>query len=151
MEGLANDVAEAKRDGKNSLATPIVMSANSIAEALGFQQFTGRDRLDNPITTKEAMLGSVGIKLRPPGFDQTLDMELGKLQKERQELRDEFRKQSRDAMEKRYTHAQMKQFEDAYYKKLEDVDAREEKLFQAQTTLKKAGIPLKPRKARTLQ
>lgn len=72
LEGFSNQVRQAKEEGEepNRLIESIVDIANATSQALGGEQFTGIDRRENEILTRDALLGSIGIKLRPIRLEQ---------------------------------------------------------------------------------
>lgn len=139
LEGLANDVADARKEGRIHMAAPVVDAANGALEALGLEQLTGLDRQENPISTRDALLGSVGIKLRPAHFDQGLDFQLGELQQQRRAAMDRLRKEQRKHGGSRITDGQMDQADADYEQAMADIQEKEDRLFKAEETLRQTG------------
>jgi len=127
IDGMANDA----RKDENSLVAPIVDNANGIAEALGMEGFTGLDRMENEISTRDAVLGSVGIKLRPIRFEQSEDFKLSDINKQRKLLDDWLKIKIRLNTESRITDEQLKQYEIDYEKGIEALEGKEDTTFSA--------------------
>lgn len=141
LEGMANDARQSREAGEpEGIPGAVVTAANEVAELLGMEGFTGLDRADNEIVTRDALLGSVGVKLRPIRFEQSIDFEGSRTAKEQKKLQDWFRDKSRKASEGRLTDDQV----DAAQRSL---DERTDKTFeaidrkdQARRVLRDAGL-----------
>lgn len=81
LEGLANEARIAREEGRATLAEPVVKFANEVSDALGFGEFTGKDRLDRDVLARDAALGTAGVKLRKFDPETTLDFDLSKIEK----------------------------------------------------------------------
>ncbi len=68
LEGLSNDARQ--QVDQDGLIPAVVETANETSNLLGMGPFTGEDRLGNTIVTRDALLGSFGVKLRPIRLDQ---------------------------------------------------------------------------------
>ncbi|MEJ1355747.1 MAG: JAB domain-containing protein [Candidatus Sedimenticola sp. (ex Thyasira tokunagai)] len=140
MEGLANDVREARASGEDpGLITPLVDSANGVAEALGLEGFTGLDRADNEINTRDSVLSAFGVKLRPIRFDQSIDFELSRIGRDRKETEGWFKRQAKNAGEGRITDEQLSGALDGLDRKGEDYAKQEDKIFNAEEFLRGQG------------
>jgi len=135
IDGFANDL----REDKNSLVAPIVDSANAIAATLGMEGFTGLDRMDNEINSRDAMLGSVGIKLRPLRLEQSEDFKLSSFDKNRKEKNDWFKKQTQLYLSNRITQEQLNKYEKQLESELLEIDKKEENVIKAGKYLKKSS------------
>lgn len=133
LDGMANDA----RKDKNSLVAPIVDNANGIAEALGLEGFTGVDRMDNEISTRDAVLGSIGIKLRPIRFEQSTDFKASKINKERKLLNDWLKQKIRLNTEGRITDKQLTRYEEKFEEGISILGEKEETTFSASEYLRK--------------
>jgi hypothetical protein len=138
LEGLANDVRKAREAGEDpGIIAPVVDSANKIAETLGMEGFTGLDRMDNEIVTRDAVLGSFGVKMRPIRFEQTEDFAISDANKEQRDLNAWFREKVRLNAEGRITDKQLDAFEQQYIQRSEDIDKKVEKKTTAGEFLRK--------------
>jgi hypothetical protein len=138
LEGLANDVRKARKEGKDpGVIGPVVDAANATAEALGFGQFTGLDRADNEIVTRDALLASFGVKLRPIRVEQSVEFETGKLEKEKKKAADWYKGKVRENADGRITDAQLAQHETDYDAAIDRLDKGQDKLFDAEQFLRK--------------
>lgn len=132
IEGLANDVRKAREEGKDpGFAAPIVDNANAIAEYLGMEGFTGLNRADNEIKTRDALLGSVGVKLRPIRFDQSQDFEYSGIDKDKKEVAEWYRSMVRLHSEGRITDKQMDQADKQFDQALENLDTNMDTIDEA--------------------
>ena len=123
IEGFAND--------DNPIAAGIVDGANFVSEALGGGQFTGRDRADNPIESRDAALAAFGIKLRPARYGLSFDFMMQDLQKKERDIQAAMRPVARDYAEDRITEAQFMDRYDKMLKQLDKVHADKEKAIMA--------------------
>jgi hypothetical protein len=140
LEGLANDARKAAERGENHIAAPIVAAANAVADALGFERLTGLDRGENEILTRDAVLGTVGIKLRPRRFSQSLEIELSRLDAERKKIAERLRKEEKKADAGRIGDDQMREADEQYERDMQAIDAKEDALFEAEDRLRSAGL-----------
>lgn len=97
IEGLAQDKRAAEVEGRepNMLVSGIVDTANAVSQALGGQQFTGLSRDGQPASSGEAMLGSVGVKVRPFAPARGYDWEARRPVKEAKELKGYLKSRAR--------------------------------------------------------
>lgn len=138
LEGMANEAARRKREGEpEGIIAPVVAAANETAEALGLGQFTGLDRADNEILTRDALLASFGVKLRPIRVEQSVEFEASKTEREKKLLADWFRGEVRKHAEDRITDAQLDAAERKLEAGLDAADAATEEKFSAEAFLKK--------------
>lgn len=142
VEGLANQAAHERQAGGNGLVPHVVDAANGVAAALGLKLATGLDRAENPILTRDALLGSMGVKLRPQRPGQSLDHELMALAKERKQIEDRWRKVQRDFEAQRESQGRLDAAERVYQRDMDAVDDKESRLYDAYDKLKNAGIGL---------
>lgn len=133
LDGMAND-ARAEPDG---IAAPVVKAANDVAEALGFQQLTGVDRAGAEINTRDALLASVGVKLRPIQTETTVEFEAGRYQEEKEAVAKWFAERSRLYADGRITDAQLAEAEAEFDRRLDAIDAKQDELFSAESFLRK--------------
>ena len=120
---------------------PVVDAANATAEALGFGQFTGLDRADNEIVTRDALLASFGVKLRPIRVEQSVEFETGRLEKEKKKAADWFKERSRLNADGRITDKQFAEDEQAFDEALDKIEKGQDKLFDAEAFLQKRTKP----------
>ena len=137
MEGVANQASEDRTMGKQTLPIVITDTANQIMEALGGGQFTGKDRLDNPISTRDAMLASVGIKLRPALPEQWYKMERWNMGKDKAAIDRRARDAVRNHHEERITDAQNADALLLRKEQIGELKAKHEKQTHALEMLKK--------------
>lgn len=138
LEGLANDVAKARREGKDpGVIGSVVNAANDTAAALGFTQFTGLDRTENEILTRDALLGSFGVKLRPIRTELSVDIGAGKVEREKKAAAEWFQKRLREHAEGRLTDAQLEAHERAFDAALDRLNTAQDRLFDAEKFLEK--------------
>jgi len=136
LEGLANQVREDRAAG-GGLIAPVVDAANGVSEALGFGQFTGKDRADNEILTRDALLASFGIKLRPIRFEQSVEIESSRVEQAKKQLGQWYQEKVRLHAEGRLTAAQMDRYEAALDRVLEELEAKRDTKFDAEEFLEK--------------
>ncbi|MCW7555520.1 hypothetical protein NX722_23435 [Endozoicomonas gorgoniicola] len=138
IEGLANNVAEAKARGEepNSIAATIVDIANVTASALGGGQFTGVDGMDNPILTRDSALASVGIKLRPVRTEQFYQFEISDLVKRQQQVNKDYRSASLKHSEGRITTEQYQRAGEHHEKRTAEISEKMTKLNEAEQRLR---------------
>ena len=87
LEGLANDVRTDREAGEDpGIIAPVVDLANKTAAELGLETFTGLDRAGNEIRSRDALLASFGIKLRPMRFEQSASFERADLTADGEEV-----------------------------------------------------------------
>lgn len=144
LEGLANDVHQARKDGRDpGVIAPVVDAANRTAEALGFGQFTGLDRGDNEIRTRDALLASFGVKLRPIRVEQSVEFEAGRREQEKKKAAVWYQEKVRLHADGRLTDAQLDAADRAFDAALDRLDREQDRLFDAETFLRKrtAGKP----------
>jgi hypothetical protein len=128
-EGLANDArAVGSQEG---LIPSVVGTANEVSNLLGMGPFTGEDRLGNPIVTRDALLGSFGVKLRPIRLDQMeLFAELGEV-KSRRDLDKWLTKKGRLFDEGRITKEQYDQAIEYHAARGKEIGQEGDKKFDA--------------------
>ena len=109
VEGMANQVRTAEEEGEqpNRIVGGIVNLANATSEALGGVQFTGLDRSENEILSRDALAGSVGFKLRPVRVDQFTDSKYWELNQKVGDKRRWIRGRERLYSENRLTDDQI--------------------------------------------
>lgn len=139
LESLANTAAEAKQRGETSVIRPIVDLANNASAALGFGQFTGLDKMENPILTRDAVLGSFGVRLRPDHFEQSLDLATSDAEKRKRELARQTKRAVREGDEGRKTEGQVEADVIRLEGKREKVNQDMEMKFDAFEFLRKQG------------
>ena len=112
IEGAANEVRQAEQSGEepNALLSTIVDAANATAETLGAGQFTGLDRRDNEILFRDALLGSLGVKLRPVRIDQFAESKMSDLNQKRQGQIKWIARHKKDFIEGRITKDQFEKY-----------------------------------------
>ena len=138
LEGLANDARQARKEGRDpGVIAPIVDTANRTSEALGFGQFTGLDRADNEIVTRDALLASFGVKLRPVRVEQSVEFETSKREQEKKKAAVWYQGKVREHGEGRLTDAQLDTAEKAFDAALDRLDTEQGRLFDAEAFLKK--------------
>jgi len=138
LEGLANDARLARAEGRGAgVIAPIVDAANRTSEALGFGQFTGLDRAENEILTRDALLASFGIKLRPIRVEQSVDFETSKLEGEKKKVADWYRGKVREHAEDRITDAQFEAYGEEFDEILDRIEQGQETFEQARAFLEK--------------
>lgn len=141
LEGLANDVRQAREAGEpDGLIAPVVDLANRASEALGFGQFTGLDRADNEIDTRDALLGSFGVKLRPLRLGQSADFEMDAIERELQIHDKVIRRAAREAGEGRRTDAQFEATRDKQFSEIDRLLDRRDEIAGAKQRLDERGI-----------
>jgi DNA repair protein RadC len=136
LEGLANDAREAP----DSLAAVVIDAANGMAEALGFQQFTGLNRAGDEIESGDALLGSFGVKRRPIDTDRSVEFESARIDRDIREKDQHLSRENRLNNEGRKTDAQL---EDTVAKVQADIDAlieQRDELLRARDTLQRHGL-----------
>ena len=133
IEGLANDVSQAKANGEdpNPLAGTIVDIANATADALGGGRFTGVDGMDNPIVTRDSALASTGLKLRPVRPEQFLQFELSDLNKRQQQANKDLKSASVKFAESRITAEKFQQAQEHHQKRTDEITQKIETLIEA--------------------
>jgi hypothetical protein len=142
LEGLANDAREAAASGEPApIATPVAETANRVSEQLGFGQFTGLDRGEHPIVTRDALLASFGIKLRPIRFDEGADFERKRLSAEEAEIKRYENKQRREARAGRISGEALNQ-------RLDKTAVDRDALYQRRTEIDEAEATVMNRGAR---
>ncbi len=138
IEGLANDVRTARAEGRDpGVIAPVVDAANRTAEALGFGQFTGLDRADNEIRTRDALLASFGVKLRPVRVEQSVDFETGRRETEKKKAAAWYQEKVRLHADGRLTDAQLQEADRAFDAALDRLDREQDRLFDAEAFLRK--------------
>jgi hypothetical protein len=138
IEGLANDVRQARAEGRDpGVIAPVVDAANRTAEALGFGQFTGLDRAGNEIVTRDALLASFGVKLRPVRVEQSVEFESGRREQEKKKAATWYQGKVREHAEGRITDAQLDADGQDFDAALDRLDAEQDRLFDAEAFLRK--------------
>ena len=137
FEGLANQVrtAEEEDEQPNRVVGGVVDLANAVSEALGGSQFTGLDRSENEILTRDALAGSVGFKLRPVRVDQFTDSKYWELSQEVEDKRRWIRGRERLYGENRLTDDQInedREEADDWFSQFEKKEARLEEAITSQ-------------------
>ncbi len=102
--------AEQSGEEPNALLSTIVDAANATAETLGAGQFTGLDRRDNEILFRDALLGSLGVKLRPVRIDQFAESKMSDLNQKRQGQIKWIARHKKDFIEGRITKDQFEKY-----------------------------------------
>jgi hypothetical protein len=145
LEGMANDVRTARKAGQDpGVIAPVVDAANRTSNALGFGQFTGLDRADNEIVTRDALLASFGVKLRPVHVEQSVDFATSQTEQEKKKAAAWYQSKVREHTDGRITDAQMEQADHAFDAALDRLDTAQGKLFDAEAFLKKRIKSPKP-------
>ncbi len=144
LEGLANDARKARQAGQDpGVIAPVVDAANRTSEALGFGQFTGLDRADNEIVTRDALLASFGVKLRPVRLEQSVSFETSKIEAEKKKIADWYRGQVRLHGQKRITDAQFAEDQRDFHEAIKHLNNGRTELYDAKKFLKER-LPAKP-------
>lgn len=141
IEGLANDTRKAREAGEDAgVAGSIVDLANGATESLGLNGYTGLDRAGNEISTRDAMLGSVGIKLRPIRFEQSAQYQKLEIKRKIDEKIASMRSSGRLNAEGRISD---KQFETDRTDLQNDIDKlleKRDKIDAASARMRKRGL-----------
>jgi DNA repair protein RadC len=141
LEGLANDVRTAQEEGRAPpVLAPIVDLANAAAADLGVQGFTGLDRGGNPIQTRDALLASFGVKVRPIRAEDSLDIQLGQIKRELGEAKRWIRKQGDLAGEGRISEDQYDANIAQYERQVEKLTRQQDRLLDAMDRLRASGV-----------
>ncbi|HEX2796085.1 MAG TPA: hypothetical protein VHN38_03290, partial [Immundisolibacter sp.] len=107
LEGMANDVRRAQEEGRAPpVIAPMVDLANGLAADLGLEGFTGLDRMDNEINSRDALAASFGVKLRPVRHEDSVDIRLADSKRKLSEAKQWINKRGRLLGEGRITEAQ---------------------------------------------
>ena len=139
IDGLANNVAEDREAGEqpNPLAEGIVNSANSLAELLGGQQFTGLDGMRNPIVTRDAALASVGFKLRPFRPEDSFRFKSMEIADKIEEFQKQLRRKAYLKGRKRITQEQFDSSRDHYKREIKKLQGEMKTLRESYMEIRK--------------
>ena len=141
LEGLANDVRKAQEEGRAPpVLAPIVDLANGLAADLGVQGFTGLDRAGNDIRTRDALLASFGVKVRPVRAEDSLDIELGKIRREMAEHKTWINRQGKLLGEGRISDAEYDRNLAQYEGMIEKLTRQQDRLEDAMDRLRASGV-----------
>ena len=133
LEGLSNQVRQAKDAGEepNRLIESIVDMANATSTALGGEQFTGLDRRENEILTRDALWGAIGIKLRPVRLEQFEESKLMDIKSDSDAVRKYLRSRERLYDEGRLTKDQIEVSRLHAEKRFADLEQQADKVVEA--------------------
>ena len=125
IEGMSNEFRKSTESGEqpNALMSSVVDLANATSDILGGGQFTGLDRRGNEILFRDALFGSIGMKLRPVRADQFEESKLFGLRKETDDLEKWIRTRERLFDENRISEGQIirdRNYLEQQFKKLSD-------------------------------
>ena len=136
LEGLAAD----SRREPGGVAPAIVNAANGVAHALGLEQFTGKTRAGQPVNTGDVLRGSVGIKTRPIGTDDSVKFEGFKLERRAREIETALNKAGRKHDEGRLTADQFESHRAEARAMVDELRHERERLEEARRQLDSAGL-----------
>ncbi len=133
LEGSANQVRAAKESGEepNALIEGMVDMANATSEALGGEQFTGLDRRENEILSRDALLGSIGIKLRPVRVEQMEESKGYDVKSRANNLRKWIRSKERQYSENRLSDAQIKKNRAHAERRIREIEEQVNRISEA--------------------
>ncbi len=133
LEGLANQKRSALEEGEepNFIVGGIVDLANAVSESLGGTQFTGLDRRENEILTRNALFGSVGFKLRPVRIDQFAESKYWDFKEDINDISKWIKKKERLYSEGRLTENQIEKNRLDADSRLNVLKEKEERLREA--------------------
>ncbi len=129
LEGMAGDMEAARQEDQpvNQLSESIVTAANAVSESLGGEQFTGVDWKGNQYKTSDALIASLGPKLRPYRAEDNYQYQINKIGKAMGDAQREFFRKVRGD----YTEAQVEKFKQEYRKKMKDYQAQIDEIQEA--------------------
>ena len=134
IEGMASDINKVREEGLpvNPLAEGIVTAGNSVSEALGGEQFTGADWRGNQFKTTDALLSSVGVKLRQYRPKDLYMMQANKIDSEINEQKLSFNRKRKG----NYTKTQMDKYKAEPREELKRLGEKRKKLKAAYDSIK---------------
>ena len=137
LEGLANQVRKAEDEGEepNALVESMVDLANATSNLLGGGQFTGLSRAENEILTRDALLGSLGLKLRPMHIEQFFDSKAWEIRQGIEQQKKYLRGQGRLEYENRITPEQMERYERIAEDRIDDLSEQFKRLENAKNVV----------------
>jgi hypothetical protein len=132
LEGMANDVRRAQEDGRAPpIIAPMVDLANGLAADLGLEGFTGLDRMGQDVSSRDALLSSFGVKLRPVRHEDSVDIRLAQSKRKLADAKAWITARGRLLGDGRISDAQ-------YDKELAQYDGEVDMLLREQDTLLEA-------------
>ena len=133
VEGMANEVRSAEEEGSqpNALMNSVVDLANATSDILGGGQFTGLDRRENEILFRDALFGSIGMKLRPVRADQFEESKSYELRKKQEDLGQWIRTRERLFDENRISERQIRKDRDYLEQQFIKLDKQSDRLSEA--------------------
>jgi DNA repair proteins len=129
IDGMANQ--------ENAVSESVVELANKTADALGMQQFTGVNRMGKEANFRDALAGSVGIKMRPNNLQDSLTFRLREIDQEQAELAKWFKKKARLSAEGRVSEGQQQGNQQDLQKRLDNLQAERTRVLEAYEVLSK--------------
>ncbi|MDH5548078.1 MAG: JAB domain-containing protein [Gammaproteobacteria bacterium] len=136
IEGLATDKARAESAGEDpGLAGFVVETANGVAEALGMQGFTGIDGLGYEIESRDAILGSLGVKLRPQRFAESISFEKQDIEKAMKDKDRWLDSKALLANKGRLSESQLEKYRAQYERDIQRLNDRLNKINEAEDYL----------------
>lgn len=129
LEGMAGDMEADRQEDQpvNQLSESIVTAANAVSESLGGEQFTGVDWKGNQYKTSDALIASLGPKLRPYRAEDNYQYQINKIGKAMGDAQREFFRKVRGD----YTEAQLEKFKQEYRKTMKDYQAQIDEIQEA--------------------
>ena len=137
LEGASNVVRKSEEEGEepNRLVGGVVEMANAINDIFTGGQFTGLDRRENEILFRDALFGSIGIKLRPVRIDQFADSKNTELEIKKRDL-DKWMSQKEMAFEQGKLSERQFEKDQAHYKKRsEEFTEQADRITEAENIL----------------
>ena len=137
LEGASNEVRKSEEEGEepNALIGGVVEMANAINDIFTGGQFTGLDRRENEILFKDALFGSIGIKLRQPRPEQFAESKNLELESKKRDL-DKWMDQKGMAFEQgKLTKRQFEKDQAHYEKRSNEFDKQETRISEAESML----------------
>ncbi len=122
---------------ENAVSESVVELANKTADALGMQQFTGVNRMGKEANFRDALAGSVGIKMRPSNLQDSLTFRLRDIDQEQAELAKWFKKKARLSAEGRVSEGQQQGNQQDLQKRLDILQEERTRVLEAYEVLSK--------------
>ena len=137
LEGASNVVRKSEEEGEepNRLVGGVVEMANAINDIFTGGQFTGLDRRENEILFKDALFGSIGIKLRPVRIDQFADSKNTELEIKKRDLDKWMSKKGMAFEQGKLSERQYEKDQAHYQKRSEEFAEQEERITEAENIL----------------
>ncbi len=137
LEGASNEVRKSEEEGEdpNALVGGVVEMANAVSDIFGGGQFTGLDRRENEILFEDALLGSIGIKLRPIRPDQFAESKSFEVQDKNQTLSKWIRGQERLYESNKLSERQIKKDRKYFEKRSEEFSEKATRIGEAESNL----------------